>query len=73
MRAPRSCNVPIVTHRQVTTGDGVRLLLGSLRPERLSKLVLVDEWAFSTSSPDWSPAEREAAGAIVTLNSGWQR
>jgi hypothetical protein len=47
--------------------------MGSLRPERLAKLVLVDERAFPTSSSDWSPEEREAAGTIVTLNSGWQR
>jgi hypothetical protein len=39
------------------------------RPERLAKLVLADGWVFLTANPAWSPAEREAAGAIVTPES----
>ena len=34
-------------------------------PERLSKLVLVDQMPFITSNPAWSPAEKEAAGALL--------
>ncbi len=39
------------------------LLFGAERP--LGRLVLVDEPAALLARPDWTPAEREAAGAIV--------
>ena len=35
-------------------------------PERLSKIILVDQSPFVTSDPHWTPQELEEAGAVLT-------
>ena len=37
-------------------------------PERLSKIILVDQSPFLTSDPDWTQPELEDSGAILPLN-----
>lgn len=38
-------------------------------PERLSKLVLIDQMPMITGNPAWSPEEKEASGAVFDPNS----